>query len=228
MKTVLFDFGGTIDTDGVHWSEKFWEFYQQNGINVEKKQFEEAFVRSDEMIMQWADLPKATLYKTLHKQVALQFAHLKLDAEGRMIKSVADDCYHDVKQTIERAMRILTKLKQKGLTLGLVSNFYGNLDVVCREFGLDKVMSAMVDSVLVGVRKPDPSIFKIALDSCSAEPATTAVVGDSYDRDIVPAKLLGCTTIWLNGRSWAPPPKETGAADYTITKFGDIQGILLK
>ncbi|MBI3765652.1 MAG: hypothetical protein HY277_04010, partial [Ignavibacteriales bacterium] len=37
MKAVLFDFGGTIDTDGVHWSEKFWEYYQQFGVGVEKK-----------------------------------------------------------------------------------------------------------------------------------------------------------------------------------------------
>ncbi len=228
MKTVLFDFGGTIDTDGVHWSEKFWEFYQQFNIAVDKKQFEKAFVESDEMIMQWSDLPKATFYKTIHKQIALQFAFLRLDAEGRLIKSVTDECYEDVRRTIARAVKVLEKLKKNGFTLGLVSNFYGNLDVVCREFGLDSLMNTIVDSVLVGVRKTDPAIFRIALDSCGAEAAATTVVGDSYERDIVPAKMLGCTTIWLNGRSWKQPPADTSAADHTITKFGDIQGILLR
>jgi HAD superfamily hydrolase (TIGR01509 family) len=228
MKTVLFDFGGTIDTDGVHWSEKFWEYYQQSGLRVEKREYEAAFVRSDELIMKWADLSSATFYKTLHKQIALQFAYLRLDAEGSMIKTIADDCYQDVRRTIQKASRILEALKKKGLTLGVVSNFYGNLEVVCREFGLDRMLTTMVDSVLVGVRKPDPAIFRIALDACGASPEETVVVGDSYERDIVPAKSLGCTTIWLNGRSWNNPPKSTEAADHTITKFEDLRGILLR
>lgn len=228
MKTVLFDFGGTIDTDGVHWSEKYWEYYQQSGLSVGKREFEAAFVRSDEMIMKWTDLPSATFYKTIHKQVALQFAYLKLDVEAALIKTITDDCYQDVRRTIEKASRILEALKQRGLTLGVVSNFYGNLAVVCREFGLDRMMTAMVDSVLVGVRKPDPAIFRIALDSCGASAEETVVVGDSYDRDIVPAKSLGCTTIWLKGRSWGSPPKSTVAADHTIPKFEDIRRILLR
>jgi putative hydrolase of the HAD superfamily len=227
MKTVLFDFGGTIDTDGVHWSEKFWEYYQQLGIEIPKPKYEEAFVQSDAMLMQWADLPKATFYKTIHKQIALQFALLKLEGEEAQIKQMTDLCYADIGRIIGKAARLLTALKAR-YSLGLVSNFYGNLDVVCREFGLDKLMTTVVDSVLVGVRKPDPGIFRIALDACGTKPIDAVVVGDSYERDVVPAKSLGCTTIWLNGRSWKPGPDRTDAADHTVTALEDIRGILLK
>ena len=34
MKAILFDFGGTIDTDGVHWSEKYWDLYEQFSVGV--------------------------------------------------------------------------------------------------------------------------------------------------------------------------------------------------
>lgn len=225
MKAVLFDFGGTIDTDGVHWSEKFWEYYQQFGVGVEKKDVEQAFVQSENMIMQYADLQKLTFYQTLHKQVALQFAVLKIEGEGMLLKEMVDACYQDVKRVIEKAWKILNEL-QPLYKLGLVSNFYGNLEVVCKEFRLDQLFGAMIDSTVVGIKKPNPAIFQLALNKLGVKGNSSYVVGDSYDRDVIPAKQLGCTTIWLKGKSWTTPPS-TDAADYTIQKFEEIKKILL-
>ena len=47
MKATLFDFGGTIDTDGVHWSEKYWELYKRFKIETSKTDFERSFVESE-------------------------------------------------------------------------------------------------------------------------------------------------------------------------------------
>jgi len=55
----------------------------------------------------------------------------------------------------------------------------------------------------------------------------SAVVGDSYERDIVPGKQLGCTTIWLKGKSWTSHPTETPAADHIINAFEQLRPILL-
>lgn len=225
MNAVLFDFGGTIDTDGVHWSEKFWEYYDHFTVDVSKKSFEDAFVQSELMMMQYTDLPKATFYKTLHKQFTLQFVILKLEDESDLLKKMVDACYEDVKRVIGKARKVLDVL-QPSYTMGVVSNFYGNLDVVCKEFELDRYFKATIDSVVVGVRKPDPKIFSLALDALGVAPKDVVVVGDSYDRDIVPAKLLGCSTIWLKGKSWITPPS-TEAADHTVMRFEEIKTILL-
>jgi len=96
---------------------------------------------------------------------------------------------------------------------------------VCKEFGLDQFFEARVDSVVVGVRKPDPEIFRIALERLAADPKNSYVVGDSYERDIVPARQIGCTTIWLQGKSWTMP-SSAEAADYTIQKLEDITTII--
>jgi putative hydrolase of the HAD superfamily len=225
MKAVLFDFGGTIDTDGVHWSEKFWDLYQHCGIGVSKKLFEEAFVQSEAMIVQSKDLPKATFYRTLHKQLTLQFAILKLENETDLLRKLVDACYEDVRGVIARARKVLDAL-QPVYTLGVVSNFYGNLELVCREFDLDPFFAVMIDSAVVGVRKPDPRIFSLALERLGVAPEDAWVVGDSYDRDIVPAKSLRCSTIWLRGKSWREPPS-TEAADRTILNFEELKKILL-
>ena len=41
IKGVIFDYGGTIDSRGVHWSEIIWDGYQEAQINVTKEQFRE-------------------------------------------------------------------------------------------------------------------------------------------------------------------------------------------
>ncbi len=226
MKGVLFDFGGTLDTNGVHWSEKFWEWYEHFEVDVSKKAFEAAFVQSEGMLVQVADIHRATFQRTLHRQFALQFGLLGLDGEDQLLKKIIDACYAEVKENVERARKLLEEL-QPAYALGIVSNFYGNLPVVCEEFGLTPYLKAMIDSSVVGVRKPDPEIFRLSLKELGTTPGQTFVVGDSYDRDIVPAKAIGCKTIWLKGKSWTAAPATTEAADHTITSLEQIKAILL-
>lgn len=225
MKAVLFDFGGTIDTDGVHWSEKFWELYEKFQVPVRKEEFEKAFVAAERELGDVPVLRRATFYETLRKQLTLQFKFLGLPARNGKLHSMLDECYADVDQTIRRSKPIIGKLSMK-YRLGLVSNFYGNLDTVCQEFELFRLFNCTVDSVVVGLRKPDPAIWALALKNLGVKPADGWVVGDSYERDIVPGKELGCRTVWLKGKSWNVP-KSTAAADYTIHRFREIEGILL-
>jgi putative hydrolase of the HAD superfamily len=138
---------------------------------------------------------------------------------------VTDACYRDVWNVVNNAKKILQELLPF-YTLGVVSNFYGNLDVVCREFGLEKIFHAMIDSAVVGIRKPDPGIFSLALRQLGASPHESFVLGDSYERDVVPSKKLGCSTIWLYGKSWNVP-SNTEAADFTIHRFEEVKMIVL-
>ena len=224
MKAALFDFGGTIDTDGVHWSERFWEYYLRYKIDVPKADFEKAFVQADTEILK-NDLSKATFKRILELQVAKQFELLGLLKDGNGQDEFVRACYADTVKVIGEAKRLLEEIKKRYL-LALVSNFYGNLNVVCREFGLDEVFKVRIDSEIVGVHKPDPRIFGIALERLSVRPEEAYVVGDSYDRDIAPGKQLGCRTIWIKGKSWKEESR-TIAADHIIGKFEELRSILL-
>ena len=44
IKGVIFDYGGTIDSRGVHWSEVIWDGYRNAGVEVSKEDFRECYV----------------------------------------------------------------------------------------------------------------------------------------------------------------------------------------
>ena len=224
MKELLFDFGGTIDTDGVHWSEKFWDWYQQFNINVTKQEYERAFVSCDDDLLNDPHAAAATFHATLKMQAATQFRLLGLNNKDLLI-ALVEALYDDVTETIAKASELIREVKPR-YKLGLVSNFYGNLEVVTKEFGLDRLFDVAIDSAVVGVRKPDPEIFGLALRKLDIVAGDAIVIGDSYDRDIEPAKKLGCRTVWLKGRSWTDFPTETPAADVVIGRFEELKEIL--
>lgn len=106
--------------------------------------------------------------------------------------------------------------------LALVSNYYGNLQTVLREFRLDGLFSHVVESAVVGVRKPDPQIFRLAVDRLGCEPDAVTVVGDSFGSDIMPARQLGCRTVWLRGEQWTDAPVDETVPDRIITDLEEL------
>ena len=95
------------------------------------------------------------------------------------------------------------------------------MENVLKELGVKKYFDAIIDSQVAGIEKPDPEIFQTALDILNVKASDAIVVGDSYERDIQPAKMLGCTTMWLDGKSWKRP-LDTHEADYTIKSLFEI------
>jgi putative hydrolase of the HAD superfamily len=57
-------------------------------------------------------------------------------------------------------------------------------------------------------------------------PYNSIVVGDSYKKDIIPAKQIGCSTIWLKGKGWKDNPIATPFADDIITDIQQIRKII--
>ncbi|MBI4535393.1 MAG: HAD family hydrolase [Ignavibacteriae bacterium] len=232
MKAVIFDFGGTVDTDGVHWSKKFWDAYQRHGVPITENEFEEAYRRAEPLMSAGIVEQRSGLLNTLKQQVALQVDYLRArklvdsNPSSDIVQRIATTCYEEVGRTISGMWPLLADLHREYL-LALTSNFYGNLEAVCRELMIDSYFTAVIDSACIGVWKPDPAIFCITLQRLGVRPPDAVVIGDSYDRDIVPAKSLGCKTIWLCGRSWHTPD-DCSAADYQITSLHHLSSQLIE
>lgn len=228
IKNIIFDYGGTLDTDGIHWSEKFWEVYQHFQIPVEKEDFRNAFIYSERNI---ADVikPYFSLSKTYETQITYQFKYfenmqLLSEIYFLIVENISKYCLKTVLDNIEITKLTLALLDNE-YRLGLVSNYYGNVETVLKEIDLRKYFKVAIDSTLVGVRKPEKKIFQLALYRLGANAKETMIVGDSYENDIVPAKQLGCTTVWLKGKGWNKP-SDTSSADIIINSLIELPNIL--
>ena len=82
----------------------------------------------------------------------------------------------------------------------LNSNNIFSINSIC--FSVGKVFKEIVESAVVGVRKPDPRIFSLGVEALGLNPEEVIVIGDSYKKDIVPAETIGCKVAWIKGKGW--------------------------
>jgi HAD superfamily hydrolase (TIGR01549 family) len=206
IETLLFDFGGTLDADGVAWKERFHAHYRAEGLDMTAETFAAAFYASDSPLV--GDLPlDADLSKTVHRLTANLEAELarcdgdaaKHRAEGDRSERVAARFLAEAYAAFARTRPLLEALRGR-YRLGVVSNFYGNLEAVCHSAGLAPLFGVIVDSHRIGAEKPDPAIFRAALEPLCAKAETTLFVGDSLRRDREGARGIGMGFLWIAPR----------------------------
>jgi putative hydrolase of the HAD superfamily len=97
------------------------------------------------------------------------------------------------------ATRVIDELKRAGLLVAVISNTEdGRLQDSLSAAGLAGRFDLLVDSQLVGCRKPDASIFRLALERLGVEAGEAAFVGDSYVHDALAARAVGMRAILLD------------------------------
>ena len=215
IKGIIFDYGGTIDTGGDHWSEVIWAAWQQAGVKVDKEVFREVYVYAErELARTLHILPHHNFHDLL--DIKMQIELQRLAELGQFppeqveptANRVAEICYASAKASVERAKSVLDVLA-KGYPMVLVSNFYGNVETVLKDFGIDGYFKKIIESAVVGVRKPDPKIFTLGVEALGFKPEEVLVFGDSYSKDIIPAEKAGCQVMWIKGKGWTKEEDDT-------------------
>src|SRR5262245_556723 len=116
---------------------------------------------------------------------------------------------------------VLTALAGRGLVLGVVSNADGRVPAALEAYGIASLFRVIVDSHLVGVEKPDPRIFALALDACGARAEEAVYVGDIYEIDVQGARRAGMFPILLD------PQRGYGPVDCArIERLADLLELL--
>ena len=209
IETLLIDYGGTVDTDGIHWSVVLRDRYRQLQIPVSDDDFREAYIHGERTLATNPLIkPEHNFYDLLLIKAEIQLERLVekgLSAEqirdARLAEQIAQGCYDFARNTTAQAKLILDRLAAR-YSMVLVSNFYGNIRAVLRDFGLLCYFPHIVESAVVGVRKPDPAIWQLGAQAVNTTPDRALVIGDSYDKDIIPGKQAGCQTVWLEAEGW--------------------------
>ena len=194
---LLFDYGGTLDSDGIAWKERFHTLYRADGLSIAPADFDRLFYRADDALA-GTILVDAALEQTVQLLVANLEAGLAqwLFADPGRARRIGGAFLGTTYAMVERNRPALESLQSR-YRLGIVSNFYGNLLSVCRGLGISSLFDAVVDSEQLGVRKPDPAIFRAAMEPLGALPGSTFMIGDSLRRDREGARRCGLGFIWI-------------------------------
>ena len=227
----IFDYGATLDTAGCHWGKVLWHAYRRQGVAVTESQFRDAYVYAERALGNNLIIkPDFTFHKTLEIKLRLEMEYLCQycfwPADEALFHqkhlAVLEDVYQRVLDITEHSRDVLAQLLAKGMPLVLVSNFYGNVNAVLKEFQFDSMFVDVIESASVGIRKPDVRIFKLGLDALGLKAENVLVTGDSFYKDIQPAKQIGCKTAWFKGEGWTDKQYDESLPDYIITDLSQI------
>ena len=134
----------------------------------------------------------------------------------------------DLETLYPQTKEILEQLGQE-YKLGIIANQLPGLEERLKDFGILDYFDAIFSSAELGLAKPNPAIFRLALQKTNCLPQQAIMIGDRLDNDIVPAKRIGMKTIWIKqGLSRLAQVKNLEErADWTVEKLIDVLPILL-
>ena len=273
IKGIIFDYGGTLDTRGDHWSEVLWQGYEhfgigvaadeevEPGVSIHKQAFRDAYVYGERALavnpivtpdFHFEDILREKLILELNflagkelmetgKDDAEKQAKLGNDSDASsesLLLSLSDSEIHQIAvdmahyinaktlDLLQENKQVLEHLKQEGYPMVLVSNFYGNINQVLKDAGIDGYFKEVIESAVVGVRKPNPAIFALGVCALDLPASQVLVVGDTYGKDIMPAHKLGCHTLWIKGLQWEEKQVDESIPDGIIRKLSEMEDFL--
>jgi HAD superfamily hydrolase (TIGR01662 family) len=130
----------------------------------------------------------------------LERSGLARDAAEAAARELAAEhaCANLWRVAVPGAADALAQLRARGFRVGVVSNADGRVAALLEAAGLAPHLEAIVDSHLEGVEKPDPEIFRRALDRLGVPAERTAYVGDIFAIDVVGARAAGLAAILID------------------------------
>jgi putative hydrolase of the HAD superfamily len=217
---VLLDFGGTIDSDGDRWCVQFHQAYRSLGGLKSLEAYEPSFRKSDLILEELADIRSMGLTAMARMQADL-LSRLLREPHGPEPNQVADRFLAAVRRHVAINRAVIAELRATH-RFGIVSNFTGNLAHCLAELEIADLFDVVADSALIGVRKPDPEIFRWTLGQfrVSPPPASVWMVGDNFDADVRPAAALGWSTAWVAPEARRAPVE--GLATTRITSLRQL------
>ncbi len=123
-----------------------------------------------------------------------------LDQHGTMTEQIVER-FRDIRfwsRVFPETEPALESLSTAGYILGVISNSIGTIAEQLTRAGLARYFRFILDSAVVGVEKPDPAIFKMALDQAGVAADEAIFIGDTYATDVGGAKQAGIRGVLID------------------------------
>ncbi|MFD1872910.1 HAD family hydrolase [Hymenobacter bucti] len=113
--------------------------------------------------------------------------------------------YQQLRRPVAGALALLQALKPTHKIGIVTNNRTAEQQEKLRYLGMSELVDALITSEEVGVLKPDPRIYQVALARLGSQPAETVMVGDNWLADVLGALAVGIRPVWLNRTGAARP-----------------------
>ena len=217
IRALVFDFGGTLDGNGIHWLERTYQFICERCPEITREAFDKADKASvkefalEDSSHEWSYqdgsmLPVGAVASEHAARCSLRETadaiavgiYRRLGLSEQMKEEYVEWFCNGAAEHLSENRRWLETLHDT-YRLGVISNNFGNTRGWCDEYGLSPLLGSIIDSTVLGIAKPDARIFEAALSELDVAPNHAVYVGDSYSADMVGGKNAGMWTAWLVG-----------------------------
>jgi putative hydrolase of the HAD superfamily len=223
VQAVVFDWYGTLAqwTDGP--ASNYESIFSAHGHRIAPDVFDRYQVRWDgvdhaehstsrEAYLAWTRRRLTALAQACgvpeNQWSTLVDAIINLDSQGQMV-------------TFPEAIGVLAELRQRGVPVGVCSNWGWDLDAVLESTGVAPFVDVPVTSARAGCRKPHPAIYESTLSALGVTPAETIFVGDSWEPDVLGPIKAGMTSVHICRDDTRSQP-ELVAGAYRVTGLDQL------
>ncbi|MEK8128761.1 HAD family hydrolase [Paenibacillus filicis] len=197
---IWFDLGYTLvyqEREAV-----FQRFLLEEGIELDLERIELAYHLTDKLFMR--EYPgvlgrePGTFFPwymgVLNHSLGLHFDLSRQCIRLRELQGPRDRSW----QAFPEAVSVLRELKSHSLGVGLISNWDISARDVLANTGLLPLLDPIIISSEVGIAKPDPAIFELALERAGVPPEECLYVGDNYYDDVIGSERVGMKSCLIN------------------------------
>jgi len=234
IRAILFDFGGTLMHGRKGWTpivakadDALTHYLRSEGIEVHINTFPTEFrKRLDDYFKQREKDLLETTYTFVLRELLKEKGYD--DVSSEVIRKSLEALFSVTQENWvleDDALSTIRDLRDKGYSLGIVSNAGDDADVqkLAINFGITEYFDFILTSAACSYRKPHPRIFELALSNWYCPPSEAVMVGDNLDADIRGAQDAGICGVWISRR--ADPVREDQAQiqpDATLSSLSEL------
>ena len=183
-RAVVFDLWNTLaDWDAAEWDEMRRQIAQRLGLTLEE--FDAAWYGELREMREMGPVTDALAHFDASPEIVEDFISNRREVGRRGLVPV------------DGAVETIDELRRRGFRIGLITICSDEVPSLWPETRFHGLFDAEVFSCSVGLRKPDPRIYRLALDELGVPPEEALFVGDGDNDELAGAERVGMTAVLL-------------------------------